>query len=424
MSEVYDIAIVGAGLVGSTAAAALAEAVPSLKLIMLDAGPAPVALAVHKAAAGVDDFDPRVVALTRDSQALLHSIGAWQRVAEKRLCPYSDMEVWDADGTARINFDSSEIQEPNLGHIVENKLLVSALAEQLATYSNVEAWNGCTVSDVIEHEGQQTLVVNKRPLDDKASNKDQAQPIEVKAQLILACDGAQSPLRQIKNIATREWDYGHDAIVTTVETSKPHQGCARQRFISTGPLAYLPLARDKAANSNNEHYCSIVWSCLPQRAEELMALDGDNFAKALGEALELELGEVKAVAKRFRIPLRQRHAKKYIQAGFALAGDAAHTIHPLAGQGVNLGLKDVAAFVEQIRYASKRGVPVNDYSILRRYQRQRMGDNLSMMATMEGFKRLFGSNDISVRWLRNEGMRSLNNVSMLKNIIVRQAMGL
>ena len=154
-----------------------------------------------------------------------------------------------------------------------------------------------------------------------------------------------------------------------------------------------------------------------------MALDDREFAKALGEALECELGELKAVAKRFRIPLRQRHARRYIKPGFALAGDAAHTIHPLAGQGVNLGLKDVAAFVEEIQYAVERDVPISHYSVLRRYQRQRMADNLSMMAAMEGFKRLFASNDISVRWLRNEGMRSLDKVSVLKNKIVRQAMG-
>ncbi|MBB6519948.1 UbiH/UbiF/VisC/COQ6 family ubiquinone biosynthesis hydroxylase [Pseudoteredinibacter isoporae] len=411
----FDIAVVGAGLVGSTAALALANAVPNLNIVLLDAAKACMALADHSTATSVDDFDPRVVALTRDSQTLLQEVGAWPLLEAKRLCPYTDMQVWDAEGTARIAFDSSDIQEHNLGHIVENKLLVSALSERLTGAENITLLNECRVSEIQWLDGQQELNLQH----------DSDKPVtHVRATLVLACDGALSPLRQMMQIATREWDYGHDAIVTTVETDKAHQGIARQRFISTGPLAYLPLSRGGEGDSADEHFCSIVWSCIPERAEELMALDDREFSKELAAALEFELGDVKAVAKRFRIPLRQRHAREYIKPGFALAGDAAHTIHPLAGQGVNLGLKDVAAFVEQVQYAVTRDVPVSHYSILRRYQRQRMADNLTMMATMEGFKRLFGSKNISLRWLRNEGMRSLDKVGVLKNKIVRQAMGL
>lgn len=411
----FDIAVVGAGLVGSSAALALANTAPGLSIVLLDAASASISLDEHKVAATVDDFDPRVVALTRDSQTLLQSVGAWQQVEARRLCPYTDMQVWDADGTARIAFDSSEIQEHNLGHIVENKLLVSALSDCLDRTENVLVLKLCRVDDIDYIDGMQELKLQQNAEEPVSS---------VRAKLVLACDGAQSPLRQIMQIATREWDYGHDAIVTTVETDKPHLGMARQRFISTGPLAYLPLARDGVAAPAEEHFCSIVWSCVPERAEQLMALDDEVFSKELGAALEFELGELKAVAKRFRIPLRQRHAREYIKPGFALAGDAAHTIHPLAGQGVNLGLKDVAAFVEQIQYAMERGVDISHYSVLRRYQRQRKADNLTMMATMEGFKRLFGSENISLRWLRNEGMRSLDKLSVLKNKIVRQAMGL
>ncbi|MCV6614224.1 MAG: FAD-dependent monooxygenase, partial [Cellvibrionaceae bacterium] len=156
----------------------------------------------------------------------------------------------------------------------------------------------------------------------------------------------------------------------------------------------------------------------------LMALSEKEFSVELGRALEYELGEIQAVAKRFCIPLRQRHASEYIKPGFALAGDAAHTIHPLAGQGVNLGLQDVMAFVEQVEYAQRRGLGLEDISVLRRYQRARQRDNLTMMAAMESFKRLFGSGNIGLRWLRNEGMRQLQNLPWLKHKIIRQAMGL
>lgn len=415
-TDCYDIAIVGAGLVGSSAALALAQVTPSLNIILLDAGSEPISVKNHIDATDVSDFDPRVVALTRDSQKLLQSIGAWDLVADKRLCPYTDMQVWDADGTARITFDCSEIHEANLGHIVENKLLVSALSEQLLKCENVTARYNCTVDSLDYIDNVNAINVQRTAQDDEG--------FQLRTKLVLACDGANSPLRKMMSIATREWDYGHDAIVTTVQTHKAHLAMARQRFISTGPLAYLPLSRSGDGDPAGETFCSIVWSCIPGRAEELMALDDKGFARELAVALECELGEVTAVAKRFRIPLRQRHAREYIKPGFALAGDAAHTIHPLAGQGVNLGLKDVAAFAEQIQYAVDRHVAIEHPSVLRRYQRQRMADNLTMMATMESFKRLFASGDIAVRWLRNVGMRNLDRVTALKNKVVRQAMGL
>lgn len=436
LTECYDIAIVGAGLVGNSAALAVAQVAPHLNIVLLDAGAEPVPIQDHTEASSVADFDPRVVALTRDSQKLLQAVGAWDIVAATRLCPYTDMQVWDAYGTGRITFDCSEIQEANLGHIVENKLLVSALTEQVLKCKNITTRYGCTVSSLERLNSENVMTVQGMAAQDNAEQDNATQDTAVEdiaavdqdhqlhAKLVLACDGANSPLRKMVNLNTREWDYGHDAIVTTVQTSKAHLAMARQRFISSGPLAYLPLARTHDCNSAEENFCSIVWSCVPERAEELMALDDKAFAKELAAALEFELGEVEAVAKRFRIPLRQRHAREYIKPGIALAGDAAHTIHPLAGQGVNLGLKDVAAFSEQIQYALDRDIAIDHYSILRRYQRQRMSDNLSMMATMESFKRLFASGDIAVRWLRNVGMRNLDRVTVLKNKVVRQAMGL
>ena len=222
---------------------------------------------------------------------------------------------------------------------------------------------------------------------------------------------------------TREWNYGHDAIVTTVRTEQPHQYTAWQRFLPTGPLAFLPL-QTGGDDSKSAHYSSIVWSVKSELTSELMALDDAQFAQQLAAAFEQRLGEVEQVAQRFSFPLRQRHAVNYVQPGIALLGDAAHTIHPLAGQGVNLGFLDVCAMRDEILRACRRQLPLNDVSILKRYQRARKSHNLSMMGVMEGFKRLFGANHLPTRWMRNEGMRTLNNLPMLKNAVVKQAMGL
>jgi len=402
----FDIAIVGAGLVGSSAACALAALNPKLNIALVDGGTPPKAIEAYPLMApDVHNFDPRVVALTQQSQRLLAEVNAWPLIEKNRAGAYTDMQVWDADGTGHIEFDCSEVQQNSLGHIVENRLLVSALWQCIGQQSNIATMLETKVEDLLEMAGGNQLQL------DHGDN--------ISATLVLACDGALSPLRQKMQLATREWDYGHNAIVATIKTEQPHQQTARQRFMASGPLAYLPLGGDP-----NQQYCSVVWSCQPELADELMALDEQDFCQRIGAALELQLGQVLAVSKRFSIPLRQRHASDYIKPGFALAGDAAHTIHPLAGQGVNLGLQDVIAFAAEIGRALERDIDLAEPSILRRYQRSRKADNLTMMATMEGFKRLFGSNDLSVRWLRNEGMKLMNDIPILKNTIIRKAMGL
>jgi 2-octaprenylphenol hydroxylase len=203
-----------------------------------------------------------------------------------------------------------------------------------------------------------------------------------------------------------------------VHTENPHEFTAWQRFMHTGPLAFLPLQ-----HQGDAHSCSIVWSAEDALAQELMALTDEQFCVQLEAAFEARLGRITRCAERFAIPLRQRHASSYIQPGIALVGDAAHNIHPLAGQGVNLGLLDVIVLVQELERAQRRGVPLTDYSILRRYQRQRLAANLGMMAAMEGFKRLFGNRSLAVNWLRNTGIRELNSMNTIKKIIINTALG-
>lgn len=397
-----DVVIVGAGLVGSAMACSLAAEDEGLRIVVIEPGAEPLCYQG-------EEFDPRVVALTRSSQELLESVGVWDEILAERACPYTDMDVWDAAGTGQIHFDCREVQQLNLGHIVENSVVTRALLKRMSGFANITLLQPALVSDrVVEHGSSRLLLKDGR---------------EVSAPLVIAADGANSKLRQLAGIETREWDYGHHAIVTTVRTEKPHQHTAWQRFLDTGPLAFLPMQLE-LADGVDSHYSSIVWSIEPEQANQLMALDDEQFMLRLSEAFEYRLGAVTGAAQRFSFPLRQRHALHYAEDGLALIGDAAHTIHPLAGQGVNLGFLDAAALATEVLRARRRQLPLSEPSILKRYQRNRKSHNLGMMSLMEGFKRLFSANDLPIRWVRNEGMRRLNSVSILKNAVAKQAMGL
>ncbi len=397
----FDILIVGAGLVGASVACAVAAGNregQALRIGVVEAGD-------KSASYQGESFDPRVVALSGASQRFLDRFGAWEEIVGARLSPYTGMRVWDSEGTAEIHFDCREVRQPCLGYIVENSVAVNAIRRCMTRFSNIQLL--CPARVVGLQRRAEVFAVEL------------GEGRTVSAHLLIAADGADSKLRSLAGFKTREWDYGHKAIVTTVRTEKSHDFVARQCFFSHGPLAFLPLITD----TGDSHYCSIVWSLEHPLAQELMALGDGDFCARLSLAFEHCLGEITTCAERFCLPLRQRHAISYVQAGIALVEDAAHTIHPLAGQGVNLGFLDAEALVEEIQRALLRQLPLSEYSILRRYQRRRMGDNLGMMGTMESFKRMFGSRDPFVRWLRNTGMRELDKLPLLKNIAVKKAIG-
>jgi len=359
-----------------------------------------------------NNFDPRVVALTIASQKLLQDIGAWQLIINKRFCPYTHMHVWDGTGTGSIDFDCRDVGETALGYIVENSVIVESLLEKIQQ-TNIEFRCPAKVSAInLPAEDALALVI----LEDGSS---------LRAPLIIATDGANSPIRHMANLETREWDYGHTAIITTAHTEKSHSYTAQQRFAEQGPLAFLPLQTVTSnTQPSNTHHCSIVWSVDTKQSRTLLSLDDAQFATALGDAFEHKLGAIKSVTARYSFPLIQRHCKNYFKPGVVVAGDAAHTIHPLAGQGVNLGLQDVAVLTEEIHRALERQVALSDTSILERYQRRRKGPNLAMMGVMEGFKRLFAQDSLPVRWLRNAGMKQLDKTHLLKRKIIKEAMGL
>ncbi|MCJ0876526.1 2-octaprenyl-3-methyl-6-methoxy-1,4-benzoquinol hydroxylase [Stutzerimonas stutzeri] len=393
-----DLIIVGAGMVGSTLALALEGS--GLDILVLDASPLE--------AADFDPqggFEPRVSALSAASQRIFERLGAWPGMSARRVSPYTDMHVWDGAGTGQIHFSAETVHAEVLGHIVENRVVQDALLETMQRRGG-QRLLGAARLERLERmpQGWQLTLDDGRQLN---------------APLLVAADGANSAVRRLAGCETREWDYLHQAIVTSVRCSEPHQRTAWQRFTDDGPLAFLPLERD-----GDQHWCSIVWSVTELEARRLMALDDVAFRAALGRAFEQRLGEVEEVDPRLCIPLRQRHAKRYVQPGLALIGDAAHTIHPLAGQGVNLGLLDAAVLAEVIEAAMARGERPEDIRVLSRFERRRMPHNLAMMAAMEGFERLFQADPLPLRWLRNTGLKAVQALPEAKALFVRQALGL
>jgi 2-octaprenylphenol hydroxylase len=401
-----DIVISGGGMVGLSMALALADI--GLKITLLDPGAPQPPIASFIESRGTPDFDSRVSALTPASVAFLDRMGAWPLIESVRTSPYLDMQVWEADGSGAIQFSADEIHVPSLGHIVENRLITAALAEVLATkYAvNVRYGTGLSGRETDPESGTQILQLTGGS--------------SLACKLLIGADGGRSRVRDLAGFRTRSWSYHHQAIVCTVRTEKDHLATAWQRFMRSGPVAFLPLA---LPGEQAQHYCSIVWSCEQELAVNLQKLDANVFESRLSDAIEHKLGRVELVSKVQAFPLRQQHATRYVQDGVALVGDAAHTIHPLAGQGVNLGLADAACLDRVIRAAIARGEPWTSEQVLSRYQRERKPANLGMMLGMEGFKRAFGSNDLLVRWLRNTGLRVADSFTPLKHELVQRAMG-
>ncbi|RRJ82996.1 FAD-dependent monooxygenase [Aestuariirhabdus litorea] len=401
MQTSFDLIIVGGGMVGSALACALRDS--SLSIALVDGGdlrPAPVELDPHR-------FDPRVSALTVSSERFLKHLGVWPSMLARRVSPYRHMQVWDGEGTGRIEFHADEIQHPVLGHIVENSVTQSALLEPLQAADGVRLLPGERLKTLLD-DGKQGPRIRLES------------GLELEARLLVAADGANSQVRAGAGFALREWDYLHHGIVTTVETELPHHRTAWQSFRESGPLAFLPLPDSE----DGRHFCSIVWSNVPEEAQRLMELEEGAFCRELERAIEQRLGTVLGCDRRYCLPFRQRHAVDYVMPGIALVGDAAHTIHPLAGQGVNLGLMDAAALAEVILHACARGDDFARLGVLQRYQRQRKGANLAMMGAMEFFERLFHARNMPLRLLRNSGLRWVDGTPQLKQQLVRRAMGL
>ena len=407
----YDIVIAGAGMAGlafaalmATRQSAAAEHSIDLRIAILEAKP-------FKISELAENLDSRVVALTESSRHLLEYIGVWKNITEKRVCPYQRMEIWESDGTGHVEFDCKDVRQANLGYIVENSLIIKSILRRIEELGSIELLCPAIVVGVDQKsslEGLETIGVT---LDDGTT---------ISAKLLVAADGGHSVVRDLCGFQLREWSYGHHAIVTRITTEKSHNFTARQRFLPDGPLALLPLQNEEG----DSHQCSIVWSQKDITTEKLMLLDDAAFCEALEFSSSGCLGKITGVERRFSFMLEQRHAVEYVKQGVALIGDAAHTVHPLAGQGVNLGFQDAIALAKEVEHALYRGLSPGNLLALRRYQRARKPHNLAMMAVMEGIKRLFEDQHLSIRLLRNNGMKIINRLGFIKNKIVREVMGI
>ena len=393
-----QVIVVGGGLVGATLALLLGEAGIAVRVLETRERP------LDADAVGKGPPAARVSALTPVSERLLHNLGVWPAIVGRRATPYTGMQVWEAEGSGEIRFHADEVGVASLGYIVENGVVLAALEARLQALSTVRIDYGVRLAALQgPASGRRLILGDGRRL---------------QAPLVIAADGARSQLRELAEIAVRERDTGQAALVTTVRCERPHGGIARQVFRGDGPLAFLPLTVEGDA-----HYCSIVWSTAPDEAARLAALPDEALARALGEAFEQRLGGVTVTGATARFPLTQRHAAHYVEPGLALIGDAAHTIHPLAGQGVNLGLMDAAVLAEELIEARGRGAGLGDVRILSRYERRRRGDNGLMLALMDGFRLLFGARTPALRLLRNVGLSGADRLVPVKRLMMRQAIG-
>lgn len=392
-----DVVIIGGGMVGASLALGLSES--SLRIAVIDQQ----SLNAEPVAAD-SPYSSRVSALAEATVTLFKRYDAWELMRDQRVCPYRHMQVWDGEGTGEVCFDADTVGQPYLGHIVENTVVRQALLQKLADSHMELIGNQQQLDFATEGEGYSIT------LDDGQ---------KLSTRLLVAADGAESRLRQWAGIPLAGKDCLHHAIVTTVVTELPHQDTAWQVFLDSGPLAFLPLP-----DQDDKHYCSIVWSLLPEQADSTIQLSEPEFCKALERAFETRLGSVSLADQRYRYPLKHRHAQQYFRNGIVLVGDAAHTIHPLAGQGVNLGLRDVEVLTEELLRAHDRNDDIAGDHILQRYQRRRKGSNLTMQTAMNAFQHLFNANDLSIRWLRNTGMHLTNQSTAIKQQLIAKAMGL
>lgn len=392
MSKKYPVVVVGGGIVGATAACAIAQA--GIEVALVD---------VYNPAREwpADPVDIQVSALTRASQNILQAVGAWPAMEQRGVGPYGHMHVWDADSAGVLDFDAAETEFSELGHLVENRVTVASLWDRLEALPSASLLCPAKVADIqIDSDSAQVVLDDGQILI---------------ADVLIAADGRDSALRQMAGIQTTGWEYKQYGLVATISTEKSHQYTAWQRFLPEGPLAFLPLKNGQ---------CSIVWTLSHQTAQEYVALSDKEFLQHLEQASGGVLGKMLEVGPRGAFPLRFQYAKQYTTDHFVLIGDAAHAMHPLAGQGANAGLLDAAAIAELIVKAQQAGRPIGSHKLLRQYERWRKGDNLAMMSSMDMINKMYTAQNEGFRQLRGTGMSWINHSAWIKNYFNHYAMGL
>ncbi|AHG79124.1 FAD-dependent monooxygenase [Mannheimia varigena USDA-ARS-USMARC-1388] len=387
-----DIAIIGGGMVGLALAGLLKDTHCQIKIIERN----------------TPKFDPtatyhRVSAINASSQQILEQIGAFQQIPEYRLSPYNEMFVWEKDSFANIHFDNNdaEIKQlglPQLGFILENAVIQHTLWQQVLRQSNVEYISATPQTLGISENGAFLTLDNGEM---------------ISAKLVVGADGANSWVRNQTKIPLTSKDYQHTALVCNVKTTEKHGNTARQIFAEDSILAFLPMA--------DENLSSIVWSLAPEKAETLKNCSEQEFNKALSIAFDNRLGLCEVQSLREIYPLTARFARNFAQSRIALIGDAAHTIHPLAGLGVNLGFADAKKLADEIKKHFINEEDIGEYRHLRQFERTRKAEAMKLLATMEGLKELFNGNNPIKKLIRGVGLSMTNQLPFVKKLLIQQA---
>jgi len=383
----FDVIVAGAGMVGACTAFALAQR--GMRVALVEPTPA------QAQAEPPAQYDLRVSAISPGSRRILQQLGIWQQLDAERICYYEQMHIWHQHGSASVSFDAVDLARDDLGAIVENRQLQQALQRACEAEARIEWFRP---DSVLELPLNSTSAVEVRLQSGR----------QVSAALLIAADGKFSPTRSLAGIDCQSGDYRQSAIVANVDTAEPHRYTAWQRFLSTGPLAFLPLANGQS---------SIVWSCDDALAEQLQSLDEPAFCAALGDAIEYRLGEIRACGERRSFALGWHHCDRWLRGRVLLIGDAAHSVHPLAGQGVNLGFSDVELCAQAIGDC-RDSIPQQR---LRRYERQRKSETWLAGNSFSALKWFYGLEQGGVTRLRDLGMRVIDKTPWCKRAMVGKA---
>ncbi|MBK2110647.1 UbiH/UbiF/VisC/COQ6 family ubiquinone biosynthesis hydroxylase [Francisella tularensis subsp. novicida FSC159] len=411
-----DAVIVGGGMVGLSLALALHQ--NGLQVALVEAKE------INYKSLSADRVETRVSAINHTSKSFLQRLGVWHSIKNKRISPYYQMRVWDDIPSESINITAEEIAEHSLGCIVENDVIVEALLEKIRD-TGIEIFANQKIHKIQRNGNTEKLFLQAVIPDSCSVGSNQHsgeilnqvqddKGLSIETSLIVGADGANSFIRDYFNFETKVKPYKHTAIVATIKLEKDHQQTAYQRFYDKGVLAFLPL--------ENSNKASIVWSVKCDYANFLMSLTDEKFELELTKAINNSFGSLNLLSKRFSFELIERHAKSYIQNNVVLVGDAAHTIHPLAGQGVNIGFKDAIALTEILIEAFAKGRLIGHISTLDKYQRERKLDNTKMLALMKTFKEVFASDNQYLKNARRAGFEFVDKSRIVKSIVVKQAL--
>jgi len=401
----FDCVVIGGGMVGAASALSLSQL--GLRVALVEQYQ-------PKEFTKEQNIDLRVSAISLASQYLLEQLGAWSQITKWRACAYKRLGVWEHE-VAYTEFNADDITQAHLGHIVENRLLQLSLWQQIKLQSNIELFCPERLVSLSQDDEKATMILDKTSLT---------------AKLVIAADGANSQVRQLADIGVTSWDYQQSAMLINVKTQIPQQDITWQQYLPTGPVAFLPLSKkpifDKSESQLNETidqagYASLVWYHQRDEIKRLSALSNQQLQQEVLAVFPKRLGQIE-VLDQGAFPLTRRHANTYQHKRVLLLGDAAHTINPMAGQGVNLGFKDVKALQTVIATAIANGECWHNEDVLSRYESMRRKDNLLMQSTMDVLYHAFSHPSPLVKTLRNASLLALNKMPVLNGVIKNKAL--